>query len=148
VGSNREEARRAARLQIAFYATTPSYKAILEMHDARDLPRSLRRAFVSHDWIRWPARGRRVLDAIAVTGTPVEAADRIRAWEGAAERVILGVPWYGLDAASQRRALEGSLIGACWREYIASPRCRRVVSGASAGSRRGASGAGGCPWGG
>ena len=49
VGEDREEARRAARLQIAFYATTPSYKAMLELHDRKDLPRDLRRAFVSHD---------------------------------------------------------------------------------------------------
>ena len=50
-----------------------------------------------------------LLDAIAVAGTPDEAADRLRAWEGVAERAILGVPWYGLDAARQRRAIDAAL---------------------------------------
>jgi probable F420-dependent oxidoreductase len=110
VGEDREEARRAARLQIAFYGTTPSYKAILELHDRKDLPRRLRRAFVSGDR-ELMARlvDDELLDAIAIAGTPDEAAERIRAWEGTAERAILGVPWYGLGVARQRQALEGAL---------------------------------------
>ena len=52
--------------------------------------------------------GREAADATAVAGTPEEAADRIRAWDGVAERVILGVPWYSLSAARQRQALEGA----------------------------------------
>jgi alkanesulfonate monooxygenase SsuD/methylene tetrahydromethanopterin reductase-like flavin-dependent oxidoreductase (luciferase family) len=34
----------------------------------------------------------KLLDAIAVAGTPEEAADRVQAWDGLAGRVILGVP--------------------------------------------------------
>jgi probable F420-dependent oxidoreductase len=110
VDEDRDEARRAARLQIAFYATTPSYKAMLELHDRKDLPRHLRRAFVSQDRdLMARLVDDELLDAVAVAGTPDEAAGRIRAWEGVAERAILGVPWYGLDAARQRGALEGAL---------------------------------------
>jgi probable F420-dependent oxidoreductase len=110
VGDDAAEARRAARLQIAFYATTPSYKAILAMHDRKSLPRDLRRAFVGGD------RGRmaeliddELLDAIAVAGRPDEAADKLRAWDGVAERVVLGVPWYGMDPGRQRESLEAAL---------------------------------------
>jgi hypothetical protein len=53
--------------------------------------------------------GREAADATAVAGTREEAADRVRAWDGVAERVILGVPWYSLSAARQRQALEGAL---------------------------------------
>jgi probable F420-dependent oxidoreductase len=110
LGDDAAEARRAARLQIAFYATTPSYKAILEMHDRKALPRELRRAFVNGDRARMAALiDDELLDAIAIAGRPDEASDRLRAWEGIAERVILGVPWYGLDATRQRETIEAAL---------------------------------------
>jgi alkanesulfonate monooxygenase SsuD/methylene tetrahydromethanopterin reductase-like flavin-dependent oxidoreductase (luciferase family) len=50
-----------------------------------------------------------LLDSIAVAGRPDEAADRLQAWAGVADRVVLGVPWYGLDAARQREAIEAAL---------------------------------------
>lgn len=110
LGDDADAARRAARLQIAFYATTPSYKAILEMHDRKSLPRDLRRAFVSNDRDRMAELiDDEFLDAIAIAGRPDEAADRLAAWDGVADRVVLGVPWYGIDAARQRAAIEAAL---------------------------------------
>jgi alkanesulfonate monooxygenase SsuD/methylene tetrahydromethanopterin reductase-like flavin-dependent oxidoreductase (luciferase family) len=50
-----------------------------------------------------------LLDAIAIAGRPDEAADRLRAWEGVADRVVLGVPWYGMDAGRQREAIDAAL---------------------------------------
>jgi probable F420-dependent oxidoreductase len=105
-----DAARRAARLQIAFYATTPAYKAILEMHDRGSMPRELRRAFVNGDRDRMAELiDDELLDAIAVVGRPDEAADRLRAWEGIADRVVLAVPWYGMDSGRQREAIEATL---------------------------------------
>ena len=110
VGDDADEARRAARLQIAFYATTPSYRAILELHDRRGLPRLLRRAFVEGDRARMAELiDDELLDAIAIAGRPDEALDRLAAWAGIADRVVLGVPWYGMDAGHQREALEATL---------------------------------------
>jgi alkanesulfonate monooxygenase SsuD/methylene tetrahydromethanopterin reductase-like flavin-dependent oxidoreductase (luciferase family) len=110
VGDDPDEARRAARLQIAFYATTPAYKPILDLHGRGALPRDLRRAFVNRDTARMAELiDDELLDAIAIAGRPDEALDRLRAWEGVADRVILGVPWYGLAAARQREALEAAL---------------------------------------
>jgi len=110
VGDDADEARRAARLQIAFYATTPSYRAILELHDRRGLPRLLRRAFVDGDRARMAELiDDELLDAIAIAGRPDEALDRLAAWAGIADRVVLGVPWYGMDAGHQREALEATL---------------------------------------
>ena len=110
IGDDADAARRAARLQVAFYATTPSYKAILELHDRGSLPRDLRRAFVNRDLDRMAALiDDELLDAIAIAGRPDEAADRLRAWEGVADRVVLGVPWYGMDAGRPREAIDEAL---------------------------------------
>jgi probable F420-dependent oxidoreductase len=110
VGDDADEARRAARLQIAFYATTPSYKAILELHSRKPLPRDLRRAFVNRDKKAMAALiDDELLDAIAIAGRPDEAADRLRAWTGIADRVVLGVPWYGMEAGRQREAIDAAL---------------------------------------
>jgi probable F420-dependent oxidoreductase len=110
LGDDPDEARRVARLQIAFYATTPSYKPILALHDRAALPRDLRRAFVNGDRARMAELiDDDLLDAIAIAGRPDEALDRLRAWDGIAERAVLGVPWYGMDTGRQREALETAM---------------------------------------
>ncbi len=110
LGPDSTEARRLARLQLAFYATTPAYKGILELHDRQDLPRRLRRAFVSRDLeLMASLVDDELLDAIAIAGRPEEALDRIGAWQGVVDRVILGVPWYGLNASQQTQAVEAAL---------------------------------------
>ncbi len=110
VGDDPDEARRAARLQIAFYATTPSYKPILELHGRGGLPRDLPRAFVNRDRDRMTELiDDELLDAVAVAGRPDEALDRLRAWEGVADRVVLGVPWYGMPRDRQREAISAAL---------------------------------------
>jgi probable F420-dependent oxidoreductase len=110
IGGDEDAARRAARIQIAFYATTPSYKAILALHGRSDLPRDLRRAFVNRDLDRMAELiDDDLLDAIAIAGRPDEAADKLRAWEGIADRVVLGVPWYGRSAEGQRDAISAAL---------------------------------------
>src|ERR1035437_1235809 len=110
IGDDEDAARRAARLQIAFYATTPSYKAILTLHARGDLPRDLRRAFVSRDQDRMAELiDDDLLDAIAIAGRPDEAADRLRAWDGVADRVVLGVPWYGMSTERQGDAISAAL---------------------------------------
>jgi probable F420-dependent oxidoreductase len=83
IGDDADAARRAARIQVAFYATTPSYKA--ELIDDE------------------------LLDAIAIAGRLDEAPDRLRAWEGVADRVVLGVPWYAMDPGRQGEAISAAL---------------------------------------
>jgi probable F420-dependent oxidoreductase len=68
------EAARAVRSRIAFYASTPAYRGVLELHGWAELGDELhglsRRG-------RWAEMGERipeeVLDAVAVTGRPAEA---------------------------------------------------------------------------
>jgi probable F420-dependent oxidoreductase len=110
LGDDPDEARRAARLQVAFYATTPAYKPILALHDRTALARDLRRAFVNGDRARMADLvDDELLDSIAIAGRPDEALDRLRAWDGVAERVVLGVPWYGMETGRQREALAAAL---------------------------------------
>jgi probable F420-dependent oxidoreductase len=109
IGDDADAARRAARIQIAFYATTPTYKPILELHGRATLPRDLRRAFVNHDLDRMADLiDDELLDAIAIAGRRDEAPDRLRAWEGVADRVVLGVPWYAMNAGRQRDAISAA----------------------------------------
>jgi probable F420-dependent oxidoreductase len=110
LGDDEDAARRAARMQIGFYATTPSYRPILELHGRKDLPRLLRRAFVEKDRAQLAELiDDELLDSIAIAGRPDEALDRLANWESVVERVILGVPWYGRDAGRQRESLEAAL---------------------------------------
>jgi probable F420-dependent oxidoreductase len=99
IDHDREEARRRARLQIAFYATTRTYRAILELHGRGQLTGELRRAFVRRDHARMAALiDDELLDAIAIAGAPEEAVAGLARWSivpGLA-RVILAPPWYGV----------------------------------------------------
>ena len=114
IGADRDAARRAARLQLAFYATTRAYAPILALHDRESIQGGLRRAFVRRDRARMVELvDDELLDAIAVAGRPDEARDRLEDWLGAAasagaaiERVVLSAPWYGLTAEEHRDMIE------------------------------------------
>jgi len=107
IGHEVDAARREAKLQIAFYATTSTYAGILRLHDREHLGRELRRAFVRGDRERMVALvDDELCDAIAVAGRPDEARDRLAAWNGIADRLILAGPWYGV---SEGRAPENAL---------------------------------------
>jgi probable F420-dependent oxidoreductase len=98
VGPDADAARRAARLQLAFYATTRSYAGILRLHERESLMGVVRRAFVRRDHEAMVAAvDDALLDAIAIAGRADEVRDRLAAWEPIADRVILAPPWYGIQ---------------------------------------------------
>jgi alkanesulfonate monooxygenase SsuD/methylene tetrahydromethanopterin reductase-like flavin-dependent oxidoreductase (luciferase family) len=89
-------ARREVKLQIAFYATTRTYTRILEMHGRAHLVPDLRAAFDRKDKQRMIALiDDELCDEIAVAGTADEVRDRIKRWDGIADRMMLTPPWYG-----------------------------------------------------
>ncbi|MGH2819924.1 MAG: TIGR03617 family F420-dependent LLM class oxidoreductase [Actinomycetota bacterium] len=91
-----DEARREVKLQIAFYATTRTYAAILELHERGHVIADLRAAFEARDKERMVELiDDELCDAIAIAGTPAEARQRLAAWQGIADRVLLSSPWYG-----------------------------------------------------
>ena len=107
-----DAARRAAKLQLAFYATTPAYRPILALHGRADLGRPLRRAFATGDTAAMIAAiDDELLDAIAIAGRPDEAIDRLAAWEGVAGEVILAPPWYRV-APEAGRQYSAAIVGA------------------------------------
>lgn len=89
-------ARREIKLQIAFYATTRTYKGILETHDRAHLQGDIRSAFEAKDKERMvDLIDDDFADAIAIAGTAAEAKDRLEEWEPIADRAMVSGPWYG-----------------------------------------------------
>ena len=91
-----EMARREVKLQIAFYATTRTYSAILELHGKGSIIPDLRSAFGSKDRDRMVELiDDELCDAIAVAGPKDEVVDKVKRWEGVADRLMVAGPWYG-----------------------------------------------------
>ena len=89
-------ARREVKLQIAFYATTRTYRAILELHGRGNIIGDLRSAFDAKDKDRMTELiDDDLCDAIAVAGTADEVKQRVTAWEPIADRMMVAGPWYG-----------------------------------------------------
>jgi probable F420-dependent oxidoreductase len=97
VSEDREQARREAALQIGFYATTRTYRPVLELHGLEDRVEPLRRAFVRQDHARMIEVSLPMVDALGVAGTPAECRERIEEFAGVVDRVILGGAWVGLS---------------------------------------------------
>jgi probable F420-dependent oxidoreductase len=99
ISDDADVARREVKLQIAFYATTRTYKQILELHGRSHLVPDLRSAFEAKDKDRMiQLVDDELCDTIAAAGTVDEVRDRIAAWEGISDRVMVTGPWYGPSA--------------------------------------------------
>ena len=94
-----DSARREVKLQIAFYATTRSYRAILELHGRGSLVSELRSAFEVRDKERMTELiDDELCDAIAAAGPVAEVRDRLEQWAPVADRLMVAGPWYGQSA--------------------------------------------------
>jgi probable F420-dependent oxidoreductase len=97
IAEREDVARREAKLQIGFYATTRPYLPILRLHGREAIFGDLRRAFVRGDRERLiDLIDDELCDAIAVAGPADLVRDRLAAWSPVARRVIVAGPWYGL----------------------------------------------------
>jgi probable F420-dependent oxidoreductase len=97
VSKDREEARREAALQIGFYATTRTYRPVLALHGFEELVEPLREAFGRSDFAALAEVAMPMVETFAVAGDPDECRERIAAFEGLADRVILGGAWVGAE---------------------------------------------------
>ena len=99
VGVARDEQERAAaeqgvRTLIAFYASTPAYRVVLDVHGWGDLQVELRDLTRAGRWDELPgAVPQEVVDEIAVVGTPAEVAVRLRTRYAGCARVGLSLPY-------------------------------------------------------
>ncbi|MGZ4241841.1 MAG: TIGR03617 family F420-dependent LLM class oxidoreductase [Actinomycetota bacterium] len=103
VADDAEAARAGAKPQIAFYATTRTYKPVLDLHGYGDVIEQLRAAHARNDMAAMvDVVSDEMAETYAVTGTPEEARAKLQRYEGLVDTVIVNPPWVGPDAT--RRA--------------------------------------------
>lgn len=97
VDQDAEVARQAAAAQIAFYSTVKTYEAIHELHGFGDETAAIRAAWKAGDFKGMVAAvSDRMIDAIAVAGTPEQARRQLEErWAGVYERTLLYPPSLG-----------------------------------------------------
>jgi probable F420-dependent oxidoreductase len=95
ISEDREQALREAASQIAFYATTRTYRPVLAMHGFEDLVEPLRRAFAAGDMEAMVDVALPMAEVLAVAGTGMECRERLGKFQSVADRVILGGAWIG-----------------------------------------------------
>jgi probable F420-dependent oxidoreductase len=93
ISEDAEEAKRLAAVQLAFYATTRSYAPVLELHGFEDRIAPLREAHARGDFPAMAELAVPMVDTLAVAGAPDEVRERVRAYDGIADRIILGGAW-------------------------------------------------------
>ncbi len=85
----------ATRAQIAFYASTPAYRPVLDEHDRGELQPVLRERTRTGDWNRLVELvDDELFDLVAVRGTPDECAvELVARTHGVVDRVALNAPY-------------------------------------------------------
>ena len=88
------DAENGVRTLIAFYASTPAYRVVLDVHGWGDLQAELRDLTRAGRWDELAgAVPQEVVDAIAVVGSPEQVAVRLRERYGRCSRVALSLPY-------------------------------------------------------
>lgn len=105
-----DEAVEEARRQVAFYASTPSYRTILEVHGLEDLGAELGRLAAARRWRDMTsAVDDTVLDTFALTGTPEDVGRELaRRYTGIADEVALLLPVSRAQQAAWTGILEAA----------------------------------------
>jgi probable F420-dependent oxidoreductase len=90
-----EQARRSTKQQIAFYASTPAYRPVLEVHGRGDLQPELNAMTKQGRWAEMASRiDDELLEAVAVCAPVGEVAARVRErCAGVVDRVSLVAHW-------------------------------------------------------
>lgn len=109
VGRNQEEIERAkagVRQQISFYASTRTYKVVLDMHGWGDVSSRLNEKAAKGDWGGMAKEiTDEMLDTYAVVGTYDDIADKVmERYDGLLDRVGFYIPYRaGIDDAEWRK---------------------------------------------
>jgi probable F420-dependent oxidoreductase len=113
VDDDPEVVRRAAAAQLAFYASAKTYAPVLERSGFADEGAAVREAFARGDEDAMVAAiPDRMVDALAVAGTPADVRSQLRRYEGLLDHAILYAPSYRISPERLREnAL--ALIAAC-----------------------------------
>jgi probable F420-dependent oxidoreductase len=107
ISEDRDQARREARAQIAFYYTTRLYHTVLDVHGWRPIGETIADAFRKMDFKAMEAAVTdEMVDAIAVAGTADEVRDRISQWDGLSDHLLLYSPSIGMSAGRVQENLD------------------------------------------
>lgn len=100
--------REAVRAQIAFYASTPSYKSVLDVHGWGEINERLRRLAARQKWDEMPALvSDELLNAVAIVAPWDELPARIQQrYAGILDRVALYLPFQADEVAQWRELVE------------------------------------------
>jgi alkanesulfonate monooxygenase SsuD/methylene tetrahydromethanopterin reductase-like flavin-dependent oxidoreductase (luciferase family) len=98
ISDDRELARREVAQQIGFYATTRTYEPILALHGFEGVTPALRRAYADRDLDRLASLvTEEMADTYALYGPADEVVEKAKRFEGLADEVLLGGPWWRVD---------------------------------------------------
>jgi probable F420-dependent oxidoreductase len=100
LNEDRERARFEAALQVAFYATTRTYRPVLDLHGFGDRTGPLREAYARGDLGEMAAIAIPMVDTYAIAGPEDECRHRLAAFDGLVDRILLGGAWVGPDQAA------------------------------------------------
>lgn len=108
-----EAVRRSVKSQIAFYASTPNYRVILECHGWERVARELTRKSIQGDWEGMAALiTDEMLEAFAVVGRPEELPDKLRSrYTGLLDRLAVYEPFQPEGDLTGQRALLAAFRG-------------------------------------
>ena len=98
-----------AKQQIGFYYTVKVYHSILALHGLPEVAAACRQALASFDIAAMAAAiPDALVDEIAIVGTPDEARDKLRQWDGLCDEALFYAPSVGVP--SQRVAENNARI--------------------------------------
>lgn len=102
--------RERARAQIAFYASTPSYRRVLELHGWGEMGERLSRMAARKEWAAMPALiGDEMLEQFCVIAPAAELGEAIQhRYRGLLDRVTLYTPFVPEQDQTKWRALVNS----------------------------------------
>ncbi len=94
----------AVRAQVSFYASTPTYRAVLDVHGWGETNEKLGRLAARKKWNEMPALiTDEMLNAVAIIAPPEQVAAQIRErYAGLLDRVTFYMPFFARDAARWR----------------------------------------------
>jgi alkanesulfonate monooxygenase SsuD/methylene tetrahydromethanopterin reductase-like flavin-dependent oxidoreductase (luciferase family) len=87
--------RQLVRQQISFYASTPSYRSVFELHGWGEIGEQLSRMAARKDWASMPSLiSDEIVDLFATTAAPEDLAAALKErYAGIAERINLYIPF-------------------------------------------------------
>lgn len=114
IADDRQMAREEAKRQIAFYATTRTYDAILDLHGWQAEKDAIRAAFRTFDIAGMTAAvSDEMVDEMAIAGTAGECRAQLARYDGLLDHVLFYPPSFGVkpERVRENYALIGAIFG-------------------------------------